>query len=371
MTRTVSSVRLLLVFLLTMGSIAPASPAEKDKARYFAVADATSRAVFEDIPIEVRQKIAAATNQGLFTVPRGSTRVWEAPVLKADTLIMEPETTLVLDGTDSLDRIVITKLLVLQNRYSSGTDHFIQAFPTTEPAYPKPDKPPQPPDEGCGPPCNPFGEDGTGQWGRPGIPGTRGAWGRDTPPRANVWIFAEQIIEKADSPCSEGLCPGEMYIDVSGRRGAPGGDGGNGGNGGPGDAGARAIDHGIGCEGGETGGNGGDGGAGGTGGRGGSAQRGSALTLFTMAGAGWDELLEWRFTHRGGPRGQGGKGGLGGRGGRYGNGGGAKYGCPGGENGKPGRDALDGQNGSDGFPALFGKLDSGTLTVAQFRQLFP
>jgi hypothetical protein len=271
-----------------------------------------SKAVFSsqdtktDIPSDVQDLIKKAKKQTVFEVV-GITR-FSDQVLKADKIIFQPGSTLVLTGLRNADSlIIIAGEIVLQN--ASLANRIVRA-PDFRVADGQPGTPGTQGQPNFVPPNETFrsANGGGGGNGGNGLPG-------ETYKPPIVYI----LVGKMTHP----VVPARFVIDFSGIDGANGGVGGAGGQGGHGDVGFTAHCGGIfsACESGP--GRGGDGGPGGVGGQGGPASPGNPG--FDLIIGGSDDFLsiaeQFTLLNKGGVHGRAGAGGNGGLGGGRGRGG--------------------------------------------------
>lgn len=275
-------------------------------------------------------------------------RLFDGPVLAADTIIFHPGSRLVLAGErgDRESRYIVARSL----KILSGSGPAIitwQRPPVTDQV---------PPVGGAAPSGSVGGGEGSegtlgaaGQTGNPGFPGRSGP---------TVFLIVGRV---------EG---GPLKIDLRGQDGGPGGEGQRGGEGGPGRAGRAAVASIIDCRsGGENGGRGGQGGSGGKGGPGGRGGNGGTLivmstetTLRRLQAAVQVEITGGD----GGPGGSGGKPGPGGPGGLGGSGSGF---CQGGNMGPAGPTGVAGSGGDRGPDGTAGVFGQAVLTDQQLARV--
>lgn len=265
----------------------------------------------EQIDPTIAAAIRAAPKYGDVYSVSQSSQQFDGQILKVDVITFQPDTDLVITQAGVGWVAIVAKSIQFAEPEARNRIMYLPEW--TPSRYPIPDQPAAPPQTA---------KSGTGARGTLGTPGWGGAAGHggdNAPITPVIYVIAEKIVNKFNSPVPQAF---NLGFDV---RGLPGGDGGNGGKGSTGGRGGDGGDgdyHSLdkypfdsGCK--TSAGPGGLGGVGGPGGAGGAGGSGSnGATLYWVGPAKVLESLRYSRTYN--TKGLGGQGGVSGASGKTG-----------------------------------------------------
>lgn len=223
----------------------------------------------EQIDPAIAAAIKAATKYGdVYSVSQRN-QEFDGQILKVDTLTFQADTDLVITKAGLGWVAIVAKSIQFTEPNSRNRIIFLPNWVPSR--YSAPDQPTPPPQTAKS------GTGGRGTDGSPGWGGAAGHTGDHAPQTPVIYLFAEKIVNKTNSPVPEAF---NLGFDIRGLSGGDGGNGGVGSDGGRGGDGGDGDYHSIdkypfdsGCK--SSAGAGGFGGLGGIGGNGGAGGNGS------------------------------------------------------------------------------------------------